>query len=476
MKKILVIFIICIPCIASSYEWLQYDINHITNKDETNLSIKLKLLSNNQGKTIIRLPQRWAGTDHLDKAFNSFELETSNAILDIQNNCISISSQPHTEIILKYKVSEQSDYHTFKPKIRNDFFWFTGKTILLTPEFDHEIPINITFRWNTNAVYNSYGAQSKNQIISTTINELHSSLFAGGNFSKISFSFEKNDFNLVMYPKDLSSNLPLIELIKNVVLSQYKTMGGNTQNYLISLLVLENTASMGINLNNAFGMIIEDIQHFSLDTLLYYFAHEHFHTWIGKKITSTDDYESQMWFIEGFNDFCALLNSYESGLISFERYIEIYNQILKLYYTHHCRNIDYKECIHDYWQDEDTQRYPYIAGHIFAQEINYILKESNTSDSLILALKRILERHKDELPLVVNTTDILTLLNTEVYENTSKLWEMYFKRGITMKPNPNLFHGKAYLEWTRNSENPSIPRYTLNPPDLMKKIPTSFSY
>lgn len=426
---------------------LDYSVKHIINNDMAELEITMHFDSNDNGVTKIKLPDNWAGMQDVSGGLYTFSLDNPNIILENTNDHLCIYSPPNEILTLSYRVKNKTD-HPFKPKIRDNFFWFISNTVFLVPEISFDEVIKIIIDWNGVSASNSYGSKVTRQIFNTTLNEFLDSLFMGGDVAQHDFSSAGNSFSINIYPKKNIANKKIIKLIEDIISNQYATMPGHAENYLISFTELNDSEFVGINLNNAFSIMVDEIEKYSLDKLLYTIVHEHFHTWLGKKITSTNDYEHQMWFTEGFNDFCSVLHAYESGLISFEKYLDIYNAKLKGYLTSPLKAIPYDVIAKRYWQDSlSLQLYPYHAGHVFAQEMNHLLKQKDPSNSLIQVFKKILTEHEENLPLIVNTADILDLLDEYAYPETSVLWEKYFKHGEIIQPSPDLFKDIAELEW-----------------------------
>ena len=53
-----------------------------------------------------------------------------------------------------------------------------------------------------------------------------------------------------------------------------------------------------------------------------YFAHEHFHTWVGGKIRNDKQEELNYWWSEGFTDYYSRVLALRSGGLSIEKFID----------------------------------------------------------------------------------------------------------------------------------------------------------
>ena len=140
--------------------------------------------------------------------------------------------------------------------------------------------------------------------------------------------------------------------------------------YLVSVIPIDTKNSTGgTALTNTFSLFLGDTR-FSKDEYLKHLAwlisHEHFHTWIGHKISSSEPEGSMYWFSEGFTEYYAVKLNHKNGIISQNDYVDHINKILTNYFSSPVHNASNDTIVKDFWTDPSIAQLPYDRGFALA--------------------------------------------------------------------------------------------------------------
>ena len=198
---------------------------------------------------------------------------------------------------------------------------------------------------------------------------------------------------------------------------------------------LSETSQWGTGLYNTFELVWIK-RKFEKDLFAHLISHEHFHTWNNHKIPY--DGPKYYWISEGFTDYYAALFLLRAGIISIEKYIKTYNDIISKYYRSPIRNESIESIVGKRHSKEiGFIKIPYWKGTIIAHNWNCQIKESTSGkaslDNIMFDLLRESIKTKKSTTEEKINRIIKKYIGRDVYEDIKK----YVDKGQTVPLDKN---------------------------------------
>ena len=233
----------------------------------------------------------------------------------------------------------------------------------------------ITLKWNDIPkdwkIANSFGQEQVLQEIVVFPNDLHSGAFLAGDFQIIECNPGTNPVYIAIRGKWPFSADEFTALVEQIFISQRDFWNDHKfPYYLVSVVPIDaKNSTGGTALRDAFSLFLGD-NNFSKDDYLkhlgWLISHEHFHTWNGHKIRSSEPEGSMYWFSEGFTEYYAVKLNRKSGIMSQKEYIDHVNAILMDYFSSPVHNASNETITKNFWTDPATGKLPYDRGFVLA--------------------------------------------------------------------------------------------------------------
>ena len=299
-----------------------------------------------------------------------------------------------------------------RPRVKNNFFHVLGQSLFMVPEeiFEKENnpKVKATIEWigfpDGFKIHNSFGTNSKKQIISTKIDGgFYHSLFIGGDYRIREFKHLNKSVYFAIrgnWLKDYQDE-KIFEALRKTIKTQREFWNDNNFDFYTVIMTPTTTqtdssfkgqTSKGSNIKNGFLIQSSNNPFNSFNVIKYMFNHEMMHDWIGGKIKMKNE-ELNYWFSEGFTDYYTYKNRLRNGDLSFQEWISSFNKnILKPYWKNPEKNKANYAIKDDFWKNRNIERIPYQRGAVFAFWLdNQILKKSNYKKSLDDLIREILK-------------------------------------------------------------------------------------
>src|SRR3569832_420287 len=200
----------------------------------------------------------------------------------------------------------------------------------------------ITLKWEDIPpgwrIANSFGAQQVIQKVSCSPNALQYAAFLAGDFQVVECNRGTNPVYIAIRGEWPFSTDEFVNLIEQIFISQRCFWNDyEFPYYLVSVIPIDAEGSTGgTALTNTFSLFLGDTR-FSKDEFLKHLAwlisHEHFHTWNGIKISSSEPEGSMYWFSEGFTEYYAVKLNHKNGIMSQNDYVDHINELLIDYFS-----------------------------------------------------------------------------------------------------------------------------------------------
>lgn len=321
------------------------------------------------------------------------------------------------KVTLTYRIRQDfkdPDYNAFfRPVVKDSFFIVLGQSLFVVPEYftadDFNKQIEATIEWigfpKTFKIQNTFATQVQKQTIKATLwDEFYKSLFVGGDYRMYSFKHHEKPVYFAIRGDWYAgySDAFLFSNLQKAIQSQRDFWKDDSQDYFAVIMsptvsqadsLFQGSSTTGTALKNGF-MIQSTNNPFNDDGVyMHILHHELMHNWIGGAITNKHA-QLNYWFSEGFTDYYAYKNRLRIGIITFEEWMNAFNEeVIAAHWKNPKRNIPNYQIKDDYWKDRKIEKVPYRRGAIFAFWLdNQILMKSNYTKSLDDLMREILAR------------------------------------------------------------------------------------
>ncbi len=389
LQRIAVILIIFFQCcfniaFAAKYNEIIYNFK---KEKKNKILINMEFQGSHTGKTIIYLPNEWAGQTELYKNIKNIELIASKEAF-LENTTLpykkKIIHKPKEKLTIQYEIIFKAEQKKFNlesmyiPIINENYFHFIGHNSIVFPAH-YSDPVVIKFNWQVPTLWsiaNSYGINLRTQSVISTIKDLKNSLYTGGMIKASSYEKSNNNNNIWFTFNGVVEQFnkkEFIDTCSKIIKAENNFWHDfNSNYYLINMVMFtENIGSFNAtSLHNAFTLFIpSNLEPIDLD-LIKVIAHEYFHKWNSAMLFNNDKETEFYWFTEGFTDYYSNVFLLKQGVISIEKYVDDYNSIIMNYYLSPVRNISNENIEKNFWKNYCTEKLPYQRGNMLAHNWN----------------------------------------------------------------------------------------------------------
>lgn len=378
-----------------------YDIEPIYHSSKPYLKIRLCFNSAERDTYILNLPYAKI------KNLNIVSIEPKTSVL-IDNKTFpahpTLNVPKNTSITLYYEVHGNTNASfKFDNNIDSDKFLLHGANLFIVPSEEYiKAPdiVSMSAHWQLNAsnfITNSYSPiffslnKNQTQYFTTTYNDLHDTIFIGGAYQRFHLKEDDNDFFIA---SDLPTSILsyYFEGVKKIVAYQYAQLEDkpSSKNLIIfkeNKHLSEGEVAASKHLNVVLLQATLATYKKYPERVLAAFSHEHMHIWFSERLSSADPIYPR-WFFEGFNDYFGMKTVHDLHLIPTQYYLDYLNGFILCNHFSPGRSIPSDQIENDYNTSSLLFLQPYARGHLFAIELDYLLRSySNNTINLTLLFK-----------------------------------------------------------------------------------------
>ncbi len=358
------------------------------------------------GTSELTLPHMWA---------NQLELEKNIMELSCIEHTIENTDQPHIKIIhhspnelitFSYSVQllseDLSDENYYRPLGNDSYFYGIGHGIFVIPS-EQDAKMSIILQWNDIPgdwkIANSFGEGQILQEIEGFSNDLPTYVFLAGDFKVINCNPGLHPICIAIRGNWPFSPDEFASVVQQIVMTQRNFWNDHEfPYYLVSVIPIDTKNCYGgTALTNTFSLFLGDNNYSkdeSLKELAGLISHEHFHTWNGHKIHSSEPQGSMYWFSEGFTEYYSRKLNYSSGIISKNEYVDLVNEFLIDYFSSPVHNISNETIVKNFWTDRAAYLLPYDRGFVLALYLDTKIQSKSKELSLDNFMHDLLEFSK----------------------------------------------------------------------------------
>ncbi|MFC4157998.1 M61 family metallopeptidase [Chitinimonas lacunae] len=374
---------------------------------QSRIDVELRFQGDSDGRTVISVPQRWAGADDLDRGIERLQVVGTEAALLPSSHSDErvLRHPPNAPITLRYSLRQINSgplhaQHFYSPLLLADYFHFVGHAGLVLPDWSGSHPIDVSLDWQGiggETVANSFGVGSASQRVRVRLAELAHAVYLGGAVRLLRREVGGRPVFVALRDRwDFSDETFADEVSDIIAVERDFWRDHDFPHYLVSALPLDSPGTtIGFGLTNAFTVALS--RQFSpaqaegwrqVQQLL---AHEHQHNWTPGRLGVKPARELRFyWFTEGFTDYYTWLLLLRAGKVDLEAYVAEVNRNLRTYYGSAALYADNDQVEREFFTDYSVQRLPYRRGELLAQrwnaEIRAASKGQQSLDDVMHAL------------------------------------------------------------------------------------------
>lgn len=332
------------------------------------VDVALSFNGEQDGETLVRLPNEWGGARGLYTALHDFNAEGATIAAGADETTRVLRHEPGAGIRLSYRVQEneaaraQQVGNNYHARTRGDFFFLIGETFVAQPE---NIADDAPVRFHLAGLPAGHAFASDLEHDGLTFERAIESVLLGG---AVRVFDAGGGARLAMRGAvDARDDAGWAAAFQRVATSQRAYWRAAEGPYLVTVLAAPprtpgNISVGGTGRGDAFAFFAtSNAPPGMLDRTM---AHEMMHTWTPGQIGGmrTDPEAADYWFSEGVTDWAAWRVMVRSGAWSAEDFAAAFNEEIAAYDRSPLRAAPNSEIVARFWSESEMQRLPYRRG------------------------------------------------------------------------------------------------------------------
>lgn len=451
------LFFLLLPLLTLGQTELRYDVFYSENLEKEGLKVTVEFKHESpQDSTELYLTNRAWGENNLFNSVRVLERDNPDTRFELipEKYKLVFYHPKSKKVKLTYWISQdyddEKDYRTFnRPRVKNQFFSILGHSLFAVP-FELTTKkgspeLNIEINWENFPqdfkIHNSFDSDRRKQKFQAKLwEELYQSLFVGGDYRIYEFDVQQKPVYFAIrgnWLNDFTDKILLENLTKSIQIQRefWDDYEFDYYTVIMSPTVTQNdslymgSSNTGSGLKNGFMIQATNNPFNHLNNYKYLLYHEMMHDWIGQRIRNQNE-ELNYWFSEGFTDYYTYKNRLRSEDISFEEWLNSFNEeVIKAHWKNPQKNIPNYRIKDDFWKSRDVEKVPYRRGAIFAFWLdNQIILKSNGEKSLDNLMRQLIYICKQENKLFSDEL-FITLSNEFLNTNISYFFQKHIISG-----------------------------------------------
>ena len=340
------------------------------------IEVSVAFRGDEDGETVIALPDSWAGSDRLYEAVQALSLEGGALDSAAEPALRTARHAPGAPLVLRYRLGPLSDsdpgfgYQKARPALRPTWFYIHGEGAMAGPAGRPSAAAR--FRWG--AAPAGWTFASNLDLYPPerlTVNDVGGSLFAGGTDLRVADrDVGGRTLRVAMRGEWGFTDAALVDALARVVEAGNAYLEEEAIPFFVSLAPLAGGETGVMSTGGSGrpgGFALASTTNRSLDYLIRLLGHEYGHRWFGGAFgpRARPDHQ-EYWFTEGYDDFFAAQALVRSGVWDEADYAGHLNDVLLAYGISAARTRTNGELGEAFWQDQAAQQMIYDRGHLFA--------------------------------------------------------------------------------------------------------------
>jgi predicted metalloprotease with PDZ domain len=389
----------------------------------TALAVEIRLAGDDDGETVLLLPDEWAGSDSLWQHVEAVDVRGATSVTASGPAARVMAHAPGAPLVVRYRVRSAYagdpgfGYEKAHPIVHRDWFFFHGEGVLAAPDGRMESPAS--FAW---------GAFPDGWTLASDLDHLRTGA-RPGTVTDVVESVAMGAPDLRVTERTVGG-APLrvavrgsweftpdafADAVAAIVDAENRLWSDAGRPFLVTLAPLGGEGPgysfSGTARSDAFT--VASTPNFSLREASRFLAHEYMHTWIARELGGfpARDEVSMYWLSEGFTDFYAGRALLRAGLWTPADYVAELNTTLLRNASSPARLATAREVSERFWTDPNVHQLPYDRGHLLGALMDYMVRrrtEGRADLDDVLNETRAVARQRRDAPTRADAGDLFT--------------------------------------------------------------------
>jgi predicted metalloprotease with PDZ domain len=384
---------------AQSQPSIQYSLSPVVDSNGlTALNIQIRLDGEEDGDTVLNLPNEWGGKTKLYESIRDLKIAGGDVVSQKDPAVRIVQHRPKAKLFISYKIVQNwpgppkaTGQNEYRPIIQKNYFHVLGNAIFISPERDDKPQASFSYSGAPSGWSFASDLEHATVLRPLVLDEILESVLVGGDFRVLT----NGKVRLALRGKWSFSDQSLVDRLGPIVESHHRFWGDAGEPFLVTAIPLageQGAMSLGgTGRGDAFAFFATDnAESSTLNRLL---AHEHLHTWIPRRIGSMpkQDEAKDYWLSEGFTDFYTGRLLLRDRVWTLKEEVDWINQALNDYAYLSVKTAPNSKIVTDFWKDPDVQRLPYLRGHLLGHLWDHELRQDSEGernlDAVVLAMR-----------------------------------------------------------------------------------------
>lgn len=404
-----VLFGLALGCaaVAAADDAVRYSLAPVMTKGKLEaLAIEARFKGDEDGETVVLLPNEWGGKTQLYQGVRDFKVDGAGVAVETPApEKRVVRHKPGSDLRVRYRVVQYwpgaptvTGDNEYRPIVQPGYFHVLGNAIFAYPDGrDESAPASFAVSglprgWSFASDLEHVTAGRK-----IMLGDIIESVLVGGDFRVL----KRGLVRVAIRGKWSFTDDAFLARLQPIIASHHAFWRDPDEPYLVTVIPLETKPGSrslgGTGRADAFAFFATDnADSVVLNQIL---AHEHLHTWIPRRIGSLPEPEAgnernearDHWLSEGFTDFYTGRLLVRDGIWSVEDFVSGLNDMLFAFANSPVRTAPNSRIVADFWNDPNVGKLPYQRGQLLATVWDHKLRTATKGerdlDDVVLAMK-----------------------------------------------------------------------------------------
>jgi predicted metalloprotease with PDZ domain len=379
LRSIVPNLLIAICCLneAHGQELVEYAINStLDGKKGLAMQVQLSFTGENDGETVLRLPNEWGGQNELYLALRDFNSDQAEILPGDGPATRRLKHAPAARITLHYNVVVDSNgpkydglTNDYRVRLERGFLFAIGNAWVVQPEsVSDQAEVRVDFSFPEGTAWAS-DIEHLSPEGTLPFGDLRDSVLIAGNIRRVDAG---GGARLAIRGQiESRDDSGWRDSFQRIAQTQRDYWNAGDGPFLVTIIASPPAAPGSISLggtglSDAFAFFAtSNAEPKKLDQVM---AHEMMHTWIPRRIGGLPRHEEQSvyWLSEGFTDWAAWRVLVRSGFWTPADFVRAFNENIQDYDLSPVREAPNSHIVSKFWSDRATSDLPYRRGMLLA--------------------------------------------------------------------------------------------------------------
>lgn len=343
------------------------------------LAVTLAFRGEDDGETMLELPDEWAGRDALWRSIDALTVNGADIAPGETPALRRLRHAPGADVTVRYRVVDGlggpptagTGGNPYRPIVQPDYVHLIGNTFIVRPQWDEGATRASVDIVQPSRVGHRVASDLEHGDPTLTLGAVIESVFVGGDFRITTAAIDGAPARIAIRGDWDFDDAEFVEKAAAAMRANHAYWEDPGEPFLVTVLPLaaaENSSSVGgTGRTDAFAFFASrNADDFRIRRTL---GHEHAHTWTPRRLgrmPQGGDEALDYWFSEGFTEFLTVRTAARAGIWSLAEAVGDLNEIMGLYAENPARTAPNARIGDAFWTDQDVGRLPYQRGALLA--------------------------------------------------------------------------------------------------------------